>query len=1084
MLSPETIAQLRGNKINLNKRSFNQAQALGDFTSLEASARHRGIDIPFASRYDEGREGFAAAFAKTERELETAYGSPIFGTNQALSEYNLGLRRGGDLALGGEKLPDNLLYTPERHYAYAHQGFLDSMMENSGELNFQDPRVQEIMATVSKGKPVASEALLADPTYGSALIQFDTPGIEDIKLQTAGIDPSAGYTPLSIAKHAANVLEESEDDFWNAPEPPKALKARESRGFALFGRAENNRWEGIIHRFADPKQEAFPEFLNSQIFAEHLSEWTEAEPQITRIGPAESQYGNLRRIAKVNQKVYAEAAKEAAAGGSAPVADFDILFREDRAYRFTDEFGAEDLLEDIKAVNAGKLSPEKATIVGVDPLAGGSGVTGLMAERDTFGPRSVTLKGGIAPDPYFAVGTPEFGYGPRGTAPRDFKNPGQRLSKYVSGAYVPRDADHKIAKGNILIESAYDESTWLDMYQGDRPSVDSTVPPRAPTLADPVRIWKHNPETETWDILYDNIGDQARITSEIFEADPVGWKEYEKTLQDYYAGKDKNFKSYIPDTQEAILDNPIRWGESELANDEEVIAFKKEFEKLVYGVELPTQPTVPAEAIKEAEATGDFTRIETLKAQYADEMKVYRRGLNTLQFSGNEQSVISTFQESFRNSREYDEFIASLPTMDTKIEESTSLRRAASGETGPQVLKIGDTAKAVRRSYSEAVRNFVKRKGAKQLAEQIKEKLPNKGILGALLAVGVGVGLPSVASASTLGAAAGSSSGGAGLAVLGGVAAVGALALGYSRINPATRSRITSSVGSALGKIPNIMSVASSRGGFIERELELTTKGLAGSMSSVINEWGFNRRESATGGTIDTRWGRAWTAKGLGKYVAPAEEGWIRVAGKRELYTQWDDYITNSRAVGAGVRRFAYGLLGGKNSSANRWLARMGGFGTVLPTGIALYFAGKDAVEGYHENGILGGVSGAAQGYLKAAVANRIIGGALLNPLVGIMGLGALGAAGYAGKRIFEVMTEGNLYLQNNRQRTSWTTNVSMSIASSTVATMRQRAIAAIENSKYSSMKSLGNEAYMITSPRSRYASNTIMGNSSPMMSY
>jgi len=1052
MLSPETIAQLQGHlpKFNLYKRSF--TSNLGDFSSLDSSSVHRGIDIPYASRYDEGREGFAAAFAKTERELEAAYGKPLFGTNQALSEYNLGLRRGGDLALGGERLPDNLLYTPERHYAYAHQGFLDSMIENSGELNFRDPRVQEIMATVSKGKPIASEALLADPTYGSALIQFDTPGIEDIKLRTAGIDPNTA----------------------NVPSP----------GFALFGRGENNRWQGILHRFTDKRQETFPEFLNSQIFAEHLSEWTKAEPQITSIGPANSQYTNLTRIAKTNQRIYSAAAAGAAHGTSAPLADFDILFREDRAYRFTDEHGAQDLLEDIKAVKAGKLSPEKATIIGVDPLAGGSGVQGLMAERDSFGPRSVTLKGGIAPDPYFAKGTPEFGYGPSGTAPRNFKSPGARLSPYIRDQFTSSDPDHRIAKGNILIESAYDESTWLSMHQKEVPNPDSMVPPRTPTLADPVRIWKHNPETETWDILYDNIGDQARLSPEIFEADPVGWKELEETLHDYYAGKVKHPEDYIPGTDEAILDNPIKWKESELANDEEVIAFKKEFEKLLYGAELPTQPVAPTEAIKEAQARGDFGQTEALKAQYADEMKVYRRASNNLQFSGDEQRLISTFQGSFRDSREYDEFVDSLRTMDTRIEESTSLRRAASGETGPQVLKIGDTAKAVRRSYSEAVRNFVKRKGAKKLAGEIREKLSNKGILGALLAVGVGVGLPSVASASTLGAAAGSSSGAGGLAVLGGIAAVGALAFGYSRINPATRSRLTSSVGSALGKIPSIMSVASSRGGFIERELELTTKGLAGSMSSIINEWGFNRRESATGGTIDTRWGRAWTTKGLGRYVAPSEEGWMRVSGKRELYSQWDDYITNSKGLGSGTRRFAYGLLGGKNSSANRWLARMGGFGTVLPTGIALYFAGKDAVEGYDKNGIMGGITGAAQGYLKAAITNRIIGSALLNPIAGTAALGVLGAVGYASKRMFEVMTEGNLYLQNNRQRTSWTTNVSMSIASSTVATMRQRAIAAIENSKYSSMKSLGNEAYMITSPRSRYASNTIMGNSSPMMSY
>ena len=981
---------------------------------LRNKGTHRGLQIAYSSRYDEGRAAFGV--------------HGIFGTNKALSEYNLGLRQGGDLALGGERLPDNILYTPQRHYAYVHKEFLDSIAANAGQLDFNDPSVQEILATLSKGKPVASEALLANPTYGSGIIQFDTPGIEDIKLRTAGIDPNTA----------------------NIPSP----------GFALFGRSsESNRWEGISRTFTAKAQEAFPEFLNSQILAEHLSEWQQAETEITSLGTVRED--SLFDLAKHNQEVYSRKVAKGLTKNAGKTGDLDILFRPDRAYRHTNEGSAADLLEDIKGVKAGKINPSKVTIVGVEPLAAAMIPVGLNKKGVVE-----KISGGLAPDPYFHVGeTLEAFAGPE------------------NSSLMPTAKKLNVSEmqGNVIIESVYDEKTWLDMRQSEVPDRSSTVPPRAPTLADPVRVWKHNPSTQKWDILYDNIGDQARLSPEIFEADPQGWEKFEEKIKEVISS-DNDFDAtrYIPEETDDSLHSPLHWSDSYLDEDKELLAFKGEVEDLTYQRDL-RKPLLPREAIQEAEAARDFDAVRKLKATYGDQRRIYNEELKSVRGSSvRAEEATSVFTRLFRESEEYHQFRGSLPRTHDK-QKATVLRETAAGKEAP---RITSTPEDVKKSYFAAMKNFVKRKGGKRLGEEIKEKLSSKGILGVLLALGVGVGLPSVASASTLGAAAGSSSGNAGLAVLGGIAAVGVLALGYSRINPATRSRITSSVGSTLGKVPNIMSVASSRGGFIERELELTTKGLAGSMSSIINEWGFNRRESATGGTIDTKWGRAWTTKGLGRYVAPAEEGWMRVSGKRELYTQWDDYITNSKAFGSGARRFAYGLLGGKNSSANRWLARMGGFGTVLPTGIALYFAGKDAVEGYHENGIIGGVTGAAQGYLKAAVANRIIGSALLNPGVGITGLAALAAVGYGSKRMFEVMTEGNLYLQNNRQRTSWTTNASMSIASSTVATMRQRAIAAIENSKYSSMKSLGNEAYMITSPRSRYASNTIMGNSSPMMSY
>ncbi len=355
-------------------------------------------------------------------------------------------------------------------------------------------------------------------------------------------------------------------------------------------------------------------------------------------------------------------------------------------------------------------------------------------------------------------------------------------------------------------------------------------------------------------------------------------------------------------------------------------------------------------------------------------------------------------------------------------------------------------------------------------------------------AIGVGAVLfPAVAGAAVAGGAAATGQGSPGVAagVLGGVAVLGAAAYGYSKLSGATKGKISSSIGNLVSKIPSLrVAGLETTSGFIESELALTTRGLAGSISSVINDFGLNRRQLEGGGFLNTRWGKEWTAKGVKGFVAPGKDGWKRVDGKKELYESWEKHITGDKSPFGKLRNLAYKSLGGKDSSANRWLARMGGFSTLLPAGIALYFAAKDAKKGYEENGILGGVLGAVKGYATSAITNRIIGSALMNPVKGVAAAAVLGGVAYTAHKVFDVRTQGNVYMQSKKESTSWMRAPGLTIASSTVATMRQRAISAIENSKYSSMKSLGSEAYMITAPRSRYASNTMMGNTSPMMSY
>jgi hypothetical protein len=283
----------------------------------------------------------------------------------------------------------------------------------------------------------------------------------------------------------------------------------------------------------------------------------------------------------------------------------------------------------------------------------------------------------------------------------------------------------------------------------------------------------------------------------------------------------------------------------------------------------------------------------------------------------------------------------------------------------------------------------------------------------------------------------------------------------------------------------NVNSAPSS---FIENELELTTRGIAGSMSSVINDFGLNRRTGVNGTHFNAHFGREWsrTSGRSGNksiYTAPmAVNGqhavWQKGLTKREMYEAWDKHILESKGLGTTFRRYSYQALGGKYSLANKFLASSGGAGTLFPVGVSLYFASRDAIDGYRKDGIFGAITGAVKGYVTAAITNRIIGGILMNPGRGLIGAGVLLGAGYVGHKVFDVRNEGNARLQMGRMNmTSWRRGPSSSMISANVQAQKHRSITAIENSKYSSVRGMGNEAYMVTSPRSRYAGSTNIGN-------
>lgn len=428
--------------------------------------------------------------------------------------------------------------------------------------------------------------------------------------------------------------------------------------------------------------------------------------------------------------------------------------------------------------------------------------------------------------------------------------------------------------------------------------------------------------------------------------------------------------------------------------------------------------------------------------------------------------------------------------------------------------KETNAKKSVLNTARDTVESFKKRvkagkvkrsapKGAIESAiEETVEVAGKKGFFGKFLkifgtggAVALLVGLPATAKAAEIGGAAGGSNL---MPVIAAVAGTGVVVAGWkawsSRVAKSEK-KIGEFAEEALGdkaprfRIPTGRDLIGGRASLIENELELTTRGLAGSMSSVINDWGYVRRQSITGGVIDTKWGRVWNANGTGKYAAPGIarnggiEGWATVRSEKELYQAWDNYIMKSQGLGSGVRRTAYRALGGKGSTVNKFLARWGGVGTMIPGAMAFYFAAKDAIHGYQKEGLIGGIKGAITGYLSAAIFNKVVGTVLLNGAAGIMGAGALVGIGYAAFKIFDVRNEGNQYLQSMKQKTSWAKGVS-SFSGSVPATMRGRSLKAMEESQFSTLRHLGSEASMLSAPRSRYATTTRVWGSRQMLSF
>jgi len=177
--------------------------------------------------------------------------------------------------------------------------------------------------------------------------------------------------------------------------------------------------------------------------------------------------------------------------------------------------------------------------------------------------------------------------------------------------------------------------------------------------------------------------------------------------------------------------------------------------------------------------------------------------------------------------------------------------------------------------------------------------------------------------------------------------------------------------------------------------------------------------------------------------------------------------------------------MGGADSRVNQTIARLGGMGTIFPVAMMGMTAVSDFREGYRHGGIAGGLAGAAKGIATGWVVNKLLATALLNPVAAVVTGAALAATAYTAHKIFDVRNQGSNFLRQGRmQGMSWAKGPTAGMNGAMTNTIRQRGLSAMESSRFNAMRAMGNESYMISAPKSRYANSTAIHNVSPMLSY
>jgi len=386
-------------------------------------------------------------------------------------------------------------------------------------------------------------------------------------------------------------------------------------------------------------------------------------------------------------------------------------------------------------------------------------------------------------------------------------------------------------------------------------------------------------------------------------------------------------------------------------------------------------------------------------------------------------------------------------------------------------------------------------------------------IAGLAAALGIGIGFPSIASASTgtspvdggLGSTLAIGAGAVGVATVAGVGAYSYSKIRKAGLNPrvaggAAGGGAAGAAGAAAGAVNRNRGSWIYNSGFVQEELDLTTRGFFAGIGSVINDFGFNRRTGSfdTSGKpdsfIDSLFGKALKQDGYVHPVFRAEEATWRVASNLDdAYKGWKDFVKTSYDNSSGITKLFQGVRyhGFKildsvgDGWLNKQLVKAGGFSTIIAPALMAHGALGDFKEGYRRGGLIGGAFKTVTGLISGLVQNKVIAGILLNPATGLLGAGITAAAGYTAFKIFDVRNKGAEYIRSGRMGgLSWNRGPTPGMSGSMAATARQRGLNAMNNSRFNAMKAMGNESYMMNAPKSRYANSTAIHGITPVLSY
>ena len=192
----------------------------------------------------------------------------------------------------------------------------------------------------------------------------------------------------------------------------------------------------------------------------------------------------------------------------------------------------------------------------------------------------------------------------------------------------------------------------------------------------------------------------------------------------------------------------------------------------------------------------------------------------------------------------------------------------------------------------------------------------------------------------------------------------------------------------------------------------------------------------------------------------------------RQMFGQNAQFVTSEGQLAKSLKD-AMGKSDIRNTAINRGMYRVGlkgygsAFGFLGPALVGLQGVGGYLSSREQGHGVVRSIGAGAANVATGLVATRVMSAVLRNPYAAV-GLATVGGAYMLARSTINAVNQGNMY-RSVRGAHELSGHASGSMHTRPAATMRQRALASINNSQFNAMRSLGNEASFMRSPRSRY---------------